>query len=584
MKYLCVHCDKTFVHDGDKKPRCPSCMRVNGLEEVALATKKSTTQPPWMWWAAIAVVLLAAGGGYTWWSGEAADAVGDEVPLRPLDRSAVVGHLRHVGVDARQLSTYLVPSDEVSEWAEEVADDAGSANESAAAIQAAIRQRASEGAFQRWSFGVPRETPLAAPNEVLEWLGEDGAHHHLYPIEVASLMATALRAQDVTAMVAEAIRFPGDRSPPDPSGQLGYYVVAVYPDDDTEGTPTYFDPYQGRDVPPDEARVLTDLQVIGAASSHRALHLMSRESDPERAMEASTLGTRLDGRSPSTRAVRGAILLVSGRPDEGLEELGAAKQLRPDAPRRNLLAGVHMAQGDLDAASREVSAALTQYPDFAPGRATLAAIHLARSETDLARTELNAAERIDSQLHLLPQLWAAYHASTGDLPRAVERAQQAVERNPDIQTRLMAARIYRQASRYDMMRREAHAILERAPSQNAAEYRELIRRMLGPTALEPMEDEDWGMDDSPVGAEVGAEVGAGVDDGAAGPSLGGSDLSLDSPVLGGQGGGLQLGGGGGGGPSLLGADTQLGGGGGGLQLGGGGGGLQLGGGDLQLGD
>ena len=268
--------------------------------------------------------------------------------------------------------------------------------------------------------------------------------------------------------------------------------------------------------------------------------------------------------------MRAAILLAAGQGDEGLDELAAAKQLREDAPRRNLLAQIHLAQGDLDGASREVSAALEQYPEFAPGRATLAAIHLARQENDLGRTELEEAERVDADYHLLPQLWAQYYVSTGEMDRAVQRVEQAVAANGDIQTRLMAARIYRAAARYDRMRREAHAIMDMVSSSRAQEMRALLQQLLGPTALEPIED-----DDTPIGDDDwdDEELGLGDPD----------SLSLDSPLLQGSDDGLQLGGGGDG-PSLLG-DDSLGGGGGGLQLGGGGGagggGLQLGGGSSE---
>ena len=564
MKYLCVHCDKTFEHKGEKKPRCPECMRVNGLEPVAQAKAKAPTRPAWVLPTVVGGALLAAGLGYAWWAGQAADTVTGDVPLAPLDRAAILGHLRHHGVDARQLNTYLVPDEATETWAERAAGDASGPQAKAAAILQAIRARAAAGAFERWSFGIPRDTPIAPPSEILTRLREDDSHNHLYPLEAASLMVTALRSQDVPAMVAEAIRFPGDRAPPDPTGQLGYYVVAVYPGDAGEGEPHYYDPYLGRDVPPDETRVLDDVQVVAAALSHRALHLLSRESDPERAMEASQQAVRLDGRSPENRGVRGAILLAAGQAEEGLDELVSARQLRTDAPRRNLLAGVYMAQGDLDSASREVAAALEEYPDFASGHATLAAIHLARQETGLAHAELEDAERLDPDLHLLPQLWAGYFATIGDMPQAVERARLSVQRNPDIQTRLMAARIYRAASRYDLMRREAHAVLDRTPSARQPEMREVIQRMLGSTALEPLEDDEVEAEGAPIG-DLGG--------------LGGGSEPLDLDLGGGgEPGQLQLGGGGGG-PSLLGGERlgspglQLGSGGGGgqLQLGGGGG-------------
>lgn len=550
VKYLCVHCDKTFVHESEKKPRCPECMRVNGLEKVSKAQPEAPKRPPWLGWAIGATAVAIAGGAYVFWADSSADTVSGEAPIAPLDRSAVLGHLRSRGVDARQVGEMLVPSDAVESWAERSVGDASGAQAKAAALFEAVRERASQGAFEPWSMGVPRETPIMGSSQVVEWLGEDGAHHHLYPLEVASTMVAGLRALDVPAMVAEAIRFEGERTPPDPSGQLGYHVVAVYDGEPGVGDPTYYDPYVGREVQPEEARVLTDLEAIGAAMSTRALYLLSRESDPERAMEASSASLRLDASSPASRAVRGAILLTAGRTDEGLEELVSAQQLRSDAPRRNLLAGVYLAQGDFDSASREVTAALEEYPEFAPGRATLAAIHLSRGEADLARNELEAAERIDPHLHMLAQLWAGYFAITGDLDRAVERAERAVAANGDIQTRLMAARIYRQASRYDMMRREARAVLANIPASRQEEMRTIIQRMLGPTALEAEEEDELG----------------GEEEDLADPS----SLRLDSPLLGGGGSP------GGGGPSLLGGE-QLGGGGLGLG-GGGGGGLQLGGG------
>jgi len=572
MRYLCVHCDKTFQHEDDaKKPRCPTCMRVNGVEPVAEAAASSAKRPPWLWWAVAGGVLAVAGVGYAWWASQAADAVGDEVPLAPLERGAVLGHLRREGVDARDLQAMLVPNEAVEAWAERAAGDASGAEGKARAVQRAIRQRAEAGAFERWSFGVPRETPLAPPEQVVEWLGEDGAHHHFYPLELAALMTSALRALDVEAMVAEAIRFPGDRTPPDPSGQLGYFVVAVYEGDAGQGEPTYFDPYGGRANAPEESRVLTDLQAIAAGLGTRALHLLSRESDPERAIEASTQALRLDRRSPALRAVRGAILIASGQVDQGVRELESAKQLRTDAPRRNLLASVYLAPSpfqDYDAASREVTAALEEYPEFAPGRATLAALHLARRESDLARSELAEAERVDPRYHLLPQLWASYYLMTGETERAIEHAQASIAQNPaDVQAHLLAARIYRHAGRYDLMRREAHEVMDRTDPSRRNEMRQVIEQLLGPTALEAIEEPADDDDDDLLG-----------DDELGDPEPG--SMRLDSPLLGGGGSdGPSLLGGGGSGPSLLG-DEQLGGG-GGFQLGGGGGGglrLNLGGG------
>src|SRR5688500_12001164 len=104
MRYLCVHCDKTFEHENEaKKPRCPTCMRVNGLEVVAEKKGKVAKSSSWVWWAVAAGVLACAGVGYAIWASQTPDAVGNEVPIAPLDDGEVRGHLRRVGVDARDL-------------------------------------------------------------------------------------------------------------------------------------------------------------------------------------------------------------------------------------------------------------------------------------------------------------------------------------------------------------------------------------------------------------------------------------------------------------------------------------------------
>jgi tetratricopeptide (TPR) repeat protein len=357
----------------------------------------------------------------------------------------------------------------------------------------AFREKAREERFVRWSIGVPRETPPATARTAFEWLGEEEARARLYPLEAAAIMTAALRSQGVDAMVVEIYRFPGDDAPPDPAGHFGYYGVAVYDGEVGEGDPTLYDPWAGHDAQPeeDDYRVMTDVEAVGAAISLRAIQLMVRETDPEQAVSVSGDALALCPRSPAVRSVRGAILLTAGNPTEALAELQAAEQLRSDGPRHNLLAGIYLAQGEYEDAQREVNAALEEFPEFAGAHATLAALHLGNAEPDQAEQELRTAERIDPDLHVLPGLWATFYAATGELERAVEYARRSVEANAgDLQARLMAARIYRQAAEYDDMRREARAVLEATPASRRERMRELILELLGPTALEDEDDEE----------------------------------------------------------------------------------------------
>ncbi|MFO0684452.1 MAG: tetratricopeptide repeat protein [Sandaracinus sp.] len=525
MRYLCLNCEERFEHDPESKTklRCPKCLRVTGLEKVGDPKKAAPAQNPWLVPGVVAALLAALVGGWAVWRSNRPVTVGDEVPEGPLEQEVLEAHLSHHHVDARPLTRFLAADDGI----EALGDHAHGSNaqELAADVLEQIRARAEAGALSSWSMGVPRETPIEDAAAAWSWLDEDGSHRRLYPIEVAAIMASALRTRGVNAMLAEAFAFPGDEAPPDPSGHFGYFVVAVYDGEAGEGDPHYYDPYGGRDAQPeeDDVEVLDDVQVIGAALSLRALHLLVRESDAERALSVSQDALEIYPRSPTTRSVRGAILLAAGNAPEALQEFRAAADIREDAPRRNLLASMYLAQNDTDAANREVSAALEEAPDYAAAHGTLAAIHLASAEPDEALHELQTAERLDPDLHLLPGLWANYYAGTGELERAVEYARRAVDASAgDLQTRLMAARIYRMASRYGDMRREARAVLDATPSGRRDQMTQLIRQLLGPTALEDEEEEE--ISDEELDAEDGED---GED-----LTLDGTGFQLSSPTLG----------------------------------------------------
>ncbi|MEM9187682.1 MAG: hypothetical protein AAGF12_00800, partial [Myxococcota bacterium] len=214
------------------------------------------------------------------------------------------------------------------------------------------------------------------------------------------------------------------------------------------------------------------------------------------------------------------------------------------APRRNNVAGIFLMQGDLEAASREVTAALEVHPDFAGGHATLAALHLSRDEKEDAHRELRLAEDLDAELPNLPMLWANYYMATHEMDRAIDKAGEAIERRPhDWQTRLGAARLYRVAGRYDDMRAEARKIMEMIPASQAEQTRVLIEQLLGPTALEaPLDLDDIELADiDSDSTELGESSLPTADFQLGGGSslLGGDDLDL------------------GGGPSLLEEDDSL---------------------------
>ncbi|MEM9192350.1 MAG: hypothetical protein AAGF12_24460, partial [Myxococcota bacterium] len=241
MRYLCVHCDKRFTHDEDTKPRCPECMRKNGLE--VIPEEESGGRPKWLVPAVGIAVVGAVAGGYAYWAEETPDTVSAEVAFRPLERSELLGHVRRLRADVSDDQLELFAADEaIEDFASAAVEGQGSSTEKAEAVVEAIRARASKRAFRRWSLSSPRDTPVRDARRTMERLSEDGGRAKLYPLEVAAVAAAALRSEGVEAMLTEIYAFPEDQSPPDPSGHLGYYGIAVYPGEVGEGEPTIYDP------------------------------------------------------------------------------------------------------------------------------------------------------------------------------------------------------------------------------------------------------------------------------------------------------------------------------------------------------
>jgi hypothetical protein len=88
-------------------------------------------------------------------------------------------------------------------------------------------------------------------------------------------------------------------------------------------------------------------------------------------------------------------------------------------------------------------------------------------------------------LPALPMAWAELYAASGDLMQAQSRAEEAVRVRPKSpETHLLLARIHRQSSHYDAMRAEARKVLELAPGSQRDQITQVLKAVLGPTALD----------------------------------------------------------------------------------------------------
>ncbi|MCG8557430.1 MAG: tetratricopeptide repeat protein [Proteobacteria bacterium] len=489
MRYRCVSCDETFESDDDEKVRCPTCLRVHGIEPAAVPP--APRRPAWVIpTAALGVASVVAAGVFFF--GGTKSSVPAEVPLRPLDAVELEQYLQQHEVPSGNSGVKLLrPSEELRDFAREKLGRLGSAAEKASRISALMRDARERGSYARWPLVDPLASGPRSAAKILAAIQSDDGDR-LYPLEVAALAAVALRSEGVKAMLAEVYAFPGDKSPPDPSGRFGYFVLAVR--DAAKGKLSLFDPYGGRkQMPGPEAYdVRSDLEVVGVAFGIAALRALVHGQDPSKALSNSQQAVKLAPRSPAARSARAAVLLAAGGGETADDELRAALQLRPDPARRHNVAAVYLAAGDLERAMRELATTLEQAPDYASAHATLAAVHLSRGERDEAATELRQAERLEPDLPGLPLLWSQYYLRAGDTDRAISHAQRAVERRGhDPQARLVLGSIYRQAGKFEEMRAQARQVMRMTPVSRQTDTRHVIEQLLGPTALdEPTEPED----------------------------------------------------------------------------------------------
>ncbi|MDB4972831.1 MAG: hypothetical protein JWN48_1172 [Myxococcaceae bacterium] len=486
MRYLCVHCEHRFEADGVEPPRrCPSCMRATGVQPVRDESepRPKSKRSPVALLGGVALAVLAAVGGYFLWGKR--PVAGEASQGGPLSVATLHETLQAQNIAAGELENMLAADPSVERFAKAAAGAAATPLARAEAVNKALRARASALAFVPWSLGEPRPSALGLPKQTLATLSKDRARAELYPLELAALEAAALRSLGVPAMLAELVRVEGERAPLDPSGYLGYFVVAVYTGEPGLGAPRLFDPYGGRELAPTSKHVvLSDTRVLGAALATRALHEVSYLADPRRGLTSSSQAIELAGSLPSVRTVRGMVVLASRQVEQGLQEFVAARQLRNDAPRLQNVASAELMTGDFERATKDLQAALSLTPDFAAAHASLGSLALVRGDVPEAESELALAEKLAPDLAVIQWARAELRIRQDDRDGALALARRALAARPSFDSHIRMGVLLRQLTRFDELRTEAKQLLAMAPAYRQSEVRELINAVLGPAALD----------------------------------------------------------------------------------------------------
>lgn len=457
-------------------------MRRSGVEPMREAVSDRPgrgTRRGWLLAAAMAVV--AAGIGYGIYQSTAV-TLEERAPVRPLEPRELSAYLERAQVDAGPYRSMFALSGEVDGWP-------GSASEVAARLN-----RASS----RWSLehALPREVLTA--EETLALIEARDERVALYPLELAVAMTALLRDQGLRAMVAEAWQLEGAQAPADPSGMLGYFVSAVYEDGDDVPS-AFFDPWgSGSEVTPSGARVLRDTEVVAAVLGTEATRIFARSGDGAAALPMTEAALSLDPVSPSIRVSHATVLAESGGLADGVRELQAAIELRPDGPRQLQLAQLYLAQAGMlemtgqqeaaDAqfaeANRIVTEVVEQWPRYGRAHLALATIYLGLDDAPRARVELEEAESLSPDAPMLWAAWAQYHLAERDPISATAKMKRAVEIDPENwQLRLQAAQVFERAGEEGAARASVAAALDLVPSEKRSKVRAYVERMMGAGVL-----------------------------------------------------------------------------------------------------
>lgn len=541
MRYLCVHCDEKFTWEdaSGAKARCPKCLRATGIEplkqEPAVATGKTNK------WLPLGLGLIALFVTFGIWKSQQPPNMPEEVPMAMLSPKETAVYLKRHNISSETWSRFLTADAEVKTFLRGLNLPSGSdAKPTAQAITKAIQTLKQKGTIAPWFFSIPRETPVMPSSVVAGWLNE-GKSKRYYPFELAALGVAIMREQGIPSMIAEVSEWPNE-GPADPGGKMGYFVVATYKDEVGKGAAEYWDIYGGRTTLPSSAKALNDMQAMGAVENMQAVHSMMIAHKSDEAFKHIERAKTLYPDSSTIRSVRGTILLNVSSTEEGLKEIEAAKELSDDAVRWHDLATVYMMKGEFEDATRAIETSLKRNPKYVAPYASKAMLAFQEGKDNEALSLLRQAETLDRSWPQLASIWAQYHAKQGNITAAIPYAKKAIAlTHGDISTRLLAGSIYRAAGMYRDMREQARAIMRDTPSAKTQQMEAAIKQLMGPTALDPEDEEDTVAEDTPSLPNSGFQLGSKLlgEEGAGSPATSGN-LQLADPSAGSSSSGFNL--------------------------------------------
>jgi tetratricopeptide (TPR) repeat protein len=489
-RYHCTHCEHRFEHQG-RRPRCPNCMRQNGLEELSVRRPRSAGATPFkrlglLVGLLLCLVALAFVIG-RWLSerqkGPEPGAVAQLVPK--VREGAMVAR----GIPEAEVVDPFGPGSAIAQVAP--APPAGEWTERARSVAQRLGQRLAS--IEVDLMGDAIDTPVRTAAELAHAVETKRAQNAL-SYELAALLLAALRQHGMIALLCEAFEQTAPVRAADPSGALGRYAVAVYPTDEALSEPPQlvFDPARAARLPPwaggggdrtmksllREPRPLDDVSAAARLYALRALREIEHHARrPERAYEL--IQWALDASAPAAavHAARALVLARAGGIEDAVAEAKRAARLRSDAARRTVLASLLLAKRESDDAELELRQALEQDKTFWPAHRSLAALRWMSGDRSGGDVHLERALALAPDEPTVLALVANKHLTAGETDEGLALLRDLAKRRPREQTLLQLYIALVQAGETDEAERVHEQLLKVARDED--QMRELLEQMSG---------------------------------------------------------------------------------------------------------
>ena len=472
--YRCGNCDYQFEsHELD--PRCPKCLRHNGIEEIDAEPRRQRThhRKTKRFGVAVALGILVAIGVYVvnrQYAGDSTENQSKAPPKKPplsaedirkkLNRKGLKQHANdpfETGPAMRAVASTLSgnPRDKVQTLAQKLA----------------LR-------LKTLDCSPISPEPIRDAETLASLLGESKLIR-ARPLELAVLVSAVLQRAGLHTTIEEVERVKAPMPTASVHAGIGRYDVVVYRTHRLKEKLLTLDParltnladWAGGRMPrmasvSSKRAALSNADVLGHFLALKALQQtrVARQS-PERAYELAEAAIIVAPRSATVRAARARVLSTAGGIKDALAEAQNAVDLRGTAADHTLLAQLALERGDAATSDAALDAALDNDNHYWPALQLRAVLAWSRGELEQGERDLKRAEAIAPEEPGILGARAQLASLKGNVSKAITILRTAIEHSTT------------DASQADRLRLQLYvALRQQGSSEEAAIVRQQLER------------------------------------------------------------------------------------------------------------